>query len=155
MGTTHTPSAGEVLPANENMDEGSGFTFEDEPLILQDEPLTFEQRTVRTLLGFERRHLRLREAEAALEAEELKLEAKRLDYEAARFMAQQSEAIASRYAREALLTDLVRIAERLIPTVVSHVTRTAEAEATKAQEDAFAQAEAQPRREAKSRAAVG
>ncbi len=171
MGTTHTQSAGDVLPANENTDDSSGFVFDEEPTIIRlGEPLTFEHRTVRTLLGFERRRLRLQESDAEAEAQELRLKAKRLDQEAACFVAQQAEVIASRYVREALMMRLGGLAEALIPALVARLIGTADK--TKAEEDAFAAAMAdlarefpdlkdtlegreRTRREAESRASVG
>lgn len=64
METTHMQSAGDVLPANdENTD------FEDVPAA----PLTFEQRTIRTLIGLERRRLKMQARELDMEAERLAL----------------------------------------------------------------------------------
>ncbi len=59
--TTHSTSEGDVLPSTDHDD------FDDAPRA----HLTFEQRTIRTLLAFERRRLAMHQTQLAVEHERL------------------------------------------------------------------------------------
>ena len=137
--TTHSTSKGDVLPATDKTGE----------------PQTFEQRMIRTLVGLERRRLKMAETELAMEGERL---------------AMQRESLAAinahRVASSKAELDLVQVA---VPLVLSFVERTSEGGLD---EDALHAAiadvasefpdlketlegRARARREAESRAAVG
>jgi hypothetical protein len=137
--TTHSTSKGDVLPATDTTGE----------------PQTFEQRMIRTLVGLERRRLRMAETELEMEGERL---------------AMQRESLAAlhahRVASSKAVLDLVQLA---VPLVLSFLERTTE---SALDEDALHTAiadvarefpdlkdtleqRARARREAESRASVG
>jgi hypothetical protein len=145
--TTHSTSEGDVLPSTDHDD------FDDAPRA----HLTFEQRTIRTLLAFERRRLAMQQTQLAMEHERL---------------AAHRAHVAADAARGAAITETMKV---LLPPLVPVLTELlaklfdgGSDDANEALDEAIAdvvsefpdlketlEGRVRARREAESRAAVG
>ncbi len=151
--TTHSTSEGDVLPSTDHDNDD----FDDAPRA----HLTFEQRTIRTLLSFERRRLAMKRLELGMEQERFALHRHHVGAEAA-----------SRTAHSQVLTEAVKVlAPQLAPVLgvlLAKLFDGGSADADEALDDAIAdvvsefpdlketlEGRVRARREAESRAAVG
>ena len=153
--TTHSTSEGHVLPSTDHDNDFEALSREGD-----DTPraaLTFEQRTIRTLLSFERRRLAMQQTQLAVKYE-------RLASHRAHVAADAARGAALTETTKVLLPPLVPVAAALLATLFDGGSD----DANEALDDAIAdvvsefpdlketlEGRVRARREAESRAAVG